>query len=98
MLVTSTVTDTGDRAGEEVAQLYLRQDTSSVETPERALKGFERIHLAPHETKTVHFSIPMRELEIWNAQGKWVVEPGDYTLWAGGSSLAELTTKFQLKR
>jgi beta-glucosidase len=40
----------------------------------------------------------MKELEIWNVQGKWVVEPGDYTLWAGGSSRAELTTKFQLKR
>jgi beta-glucosidase len=92
------VTNTGDRAGDEVAQLYLRQDTSSVETPERALKGFERIHLAPHETKNVRFRIPMKELEIWNAQGKWVVEPGNYTLWAGGSSRAELTTSFQLKR
>jgi beta-glucosidase len=96
--VTVDVTNTGDRAGEEVAQLYLRQDTSSVETPERALKGFERIHLAPHETKTVHFRIPMKELEIWNAQGKWVVEPGNYTLWAGGSSRAELRTSFRLKQ
>jgi beta-glucosidase len=95
---TVDVTNTGDRAGDEVAQLYLRQDTSSVETPERALKGFERIHLAPHETKTVRFRIPMKELEIWNVQGKWVVEPGNYTLWAGGSSRAELTTSFQLKR
>jgi beta-glucosidase len=96
--VTVDVTNAGGRAGDEVAQLYLRQDTSSVETPERALKGFERIHLAPHETKTIHFRIPMKELEIWNAQGKWVVESGNYTLWAGGSSRAELTTSFQLKR
>jgi beta-glucosidase len=95
--VTVDVTNNGERAGDEVAQLYLRQDTSSVETPERALKGFERIHLMPHETKTVHFSIPQRELEIWNAQGKWVVEPGKFTLWAGGSSQAELTTSFQIK-
>jgi beta-glucosidase len=92
------VTNTGERAGDEVVQLYLRQDTSSVETPERSLKGFERIALAPHESKTVRFRIPRRELEIWNAEGKWVVEPGEYTLWAGGSSQAELTTKFLLKR
>jgi beta-glucosidase len=96
--VTVDVTNSGDRAGDEVAQLYMRQDTSSVETPERSLKGFERIHLMPHETKTVHFSIPMRELEIWNAQDKWVVEPGKYTLWAGGSSQADLTTFFQIKQ
>jgi beta-glucosidase len=92
------VTNTGERAGDEVAQLYLRQDTSSVETPERSLKGFERIRLAPHETRTVRFRIPQKELEIWNAQGKWVVEPGEYTLWAGGSSQAELTTKFLLRK
>ena len=96
--VSVDVTNTGDRAGDEVAQLYLRQDTSSVETPVRSLKGFERIHLAPHETRTVHFTVPLHELEIWNAQGKWVVEPGEYTLWAGGNSQAELSTKFMLKR
>lgn len=96
--VSVDVTNTGDLAGDEVAQLYLRQDTSSVETPERSLKGFERIHLAPHETRTVRFTIPMHELEIWNAEGKWVVEPGAYTLWAGGDSQAELTTRFVLKR
>lgn len=95
--VSVDVTNTGDHPGDEVAQLYLRQDTSSVETPERSLKGFERIRLAPHETRTVHFTIPMRELEIWNAQGKWVIEPGSYTLWAGGDSEAQLTTKFTLK-
>jgi beta-glucosidase len=98
VVATVDVTNTGERAGDEVAQLYLRQNTSSVETPERSLKGFERIHLAPHETKTVHFSIPLKELELWNAQGKWVVEPGEYTLWAGGSSQAELTAGFTLKR
>ena len=96
--VTVDVTNTGDREGDDVAQLYLRQDTSSVETPERSLKGFERLHLMPHETKTVHFTIPKRELEIWNTQDKWVVEPGKYTLWAGGSSQAELTASFSIKQ
>jgi beta-glucosidase len=95
--VTVDVTNTGGREGDEVAQLYLRQNTSSVETPERSLKGFSRIHLNPHETRTVTFNIPQTELAIWNVESKWIVEAGDYTLWAGGSSQATLTTSFTLK-
>jgi beta-glucosidase len=96
--VTVDVTNSGDSEGDEVAQLYLRQNTSSVETPERSLKGFSRIHLHPHETRSVTFHVPQRELAIWSADGKWVVEPGDFTVWAGGSSLANLTMQFTLKR
>jgi beta-glucosidase len=94
--VTVDVTNTGTREGDEVAQLYLREDVTSVETPRRALKGFSRIHLKPQETKTVSFRIPLDQLEIWNADGKWVVEPGNFTIWVGGSSEASLTTKFLL--
>jgi beta-glucosidase len=95
--VSVEVTNTGEREGDEVAQLYLRQDTSSVETPERSLKGFARIHLKPHEVRTVSFDVPQSELAIWNAEGKWVVEPGTFTVWAGGDSRAELATHFTLK-
>ena len=95
--VSVDVTNTGDREGDEVAQLYLRQDTSSVETPNRSLKGFSRIHLQPHETRTVSFTVPESELAIWNAEGKWVTEAGVFTVWVGGSSRAMLTTKFTLK-
>jgi beta-glucosidase len=95
--VSVEVTNTGDREGDEVAQLYLRQDTSSVETPERSLKGFSRIHLQSHETRTVTFTVPESELAIWNSEGKWVTEPGVFTVWIGGSSRADLTTKFTLK-
>jgi beta-glucosidase len=91
------ITNTGDRVGDEVAQLYIRLETSSVETPERSLQGFSRIHLQPHETRTVTFTVPQSHLAIWNADGKWVTEPGTFTVWAGGSSRAELTTKFALK-
>jgi beta-glucosidase len=94
--VSVDVTNTGERESDEVAQLYVRQDTSSVETPRRSLKGFSRIHLKPHETKTVTFTVPQSELAIWNTEGKWVTEPGTFTLWAGGNSRAELTTKFVL--
>jgi len=95
--VSVDVTNTGSREGDEVAQLYMRQDTSSVETPARALKGFSRIHLKPGEARTVTFRVPQHELEIWNAQGKWVVEPGQFTFWAGGSSEAILTTTLTLR-
>lgn len=95
--VSVEVTNIGEREGDEVAQIYLRQDTSSVETPERSLKGFSRIHLKPHETRTVNFDVPQSELAIWNAEAKWVTEPGTFTVWAGDSSRADLTTNFTLK-
>ena len=95
--VTVDVTNTGDRPGDEVAQLYVRQDVSSVETPSRSLKGFCRIHLKPQETETIHFRIPQAQLAVWNTSGRWAVEPGNYTLWAGASAEASLTTKFLLR-
>jgi beta-glucosidase len=95
--VTVKVTNTGSVAGDEVAQLYVRQDVSSVETPVRALKGFERIHLAPGETKTVAFALKQNDLALWNAAHTWVTEPGTYTVWVGDSSVATLTEKFVLK-
>jgi beta-glucosidase len=97
VVVKVKVTNTGDREGDEVAQLYVRQNVSSVETPARALKGFSRIHLKPSESMTVIFRVPQDQLAIWNADGKWTVEPGTYTVWAGGSSEASLSAPFQLK-
>jgi beta-glucosidase len=91
------VTDTGDRGGDEVAQLYVREDVSSVETPSRALKGFSRIHLNPGETKIVTFQVPQEQLAVWNAERKWAIEGGQYTVWVGGSSQATLSAKFDLK-
>lgn len=90
------VTNTGTRAGDEVAQLYLHHDTSSVETPNIALAGFRRISMEPGEKRRLTFHLTPYELEIWNAEGKWVVENGDYTLTAGGSSTASLSTHFSL--
>jgi len=95
--VSVNVTNTGELAGDEVAQLYIHQDTSSVETPVRSLQGFSRIHLQPHETRTVTFNVPLSQLAIWNAEGKWATESGPFTVWAGGNSLAELTAHFTLK-
>jgi beta-glucosidase len=90
------VTNTGNREGDEVAQLYMRENTSSVETPSRSLEGFARIHLKPQDTRSVAFHVPQKQLELWNAENKWAVEPGKYTVWVGGSSRATLTTQFVL--
>lgn len=98
VIVTVHVTNTGDREGDEVAQLYTREDVSSVETPVRSLAGFSRIHLKPQETKTVTFRVPQSQLAIWSVNRKWVIEPGDYTVWVGGSSAASLSAHFTLKR
>ena len=75
----------------------MRKNVSSVETPERALKGFSRIHLQPRETRTVTFLVPQEELAVWNAEEKWAVEGGRYTVWVGGSSRAGLSTEFNLE-
>jgi beta-glucosidase len=95
--VTVDVSNTGGQEGDEVAQLYLREDVASVETPSRSLAGFSRIHLKPKETKTVSFKVAQDQLAVWNVDRKWAVEPGSFTIWAGGSSEATLTTKFLLK-
>lgn len=91
--VTVDVTNVGEKEGSEVAQLYLRQEVSSVETSARSLAGFSRIRLQPHETRTVRFRVSQSQLAIWNMSGQWAVEPGTFTFWAGGSSHASLMTK-----
>ena len=98
IVVTVDVTNDGDRQGDEVAQLYLRQDVGSVETPDRSLKGFSRIVLNPKETKNVTFRVPQGQLAVWDTENKWTVEAGQYTAWAGGSSQASLTTTFVIHK
>jgi beta-glucosidase len=97
VVVSFQVTNTGEREGTEVPQLYLRQEVGSVETPIRSLEGFTRVHLRPHESKMVTMHLPQKQLEVWNAEKTWAVEPGYYTLWVGGSSEAALTARFLLK-
>jgi beta-glucosidase len=96
VVVSVTVTNTGSRDGDDVPQLYLREDVTSVETPGRALKGFERIHLKVAESKVVTFHVPQAQLQVWNEDRQWAVEPGDFTVWVGGSSEAQLSTTFKL--
>jgi len=96
-VVSFRVTNTGEREGTEVPQLYVREEVGSIETPVRSLAGFTRIRLKPHESKVVTMHLPQSQLAVWNAEKQWAVEPGYYTVWAGGSSEATLTTRFLLK-
>ena len=84
--VTVDISNAGKSPGDEVAQLYLHPIASSVETPEKALRGFERVHLEAGSTRTVHFHLRAEDLAVFNQKGTWVVEPGTFELMVGGSS------------
>ena len=84
--VSCRVTNTGSLAGDEVVQLYIRDDVSSVTRYVKELRGFERIHLQPGETKEVQFTLTPQELGLWNRDNHFVVEPGTFTLMVGASS------------
>jgi beta-glucosidase len=84
--VTCEIKNTGDRAGDEIAQLYFHQETSSVTTYELNLCGFERVSLPPGETKTVTFKLPASALELINRKEQRVVEPGAFKVMVGSSS------------
>ena len=87
--VSVDVTNTGERAGDEVVQLYITRTQVSVTRPVLELKGFQRITLAPGETRTLRFTIEPRQLAIWNRDMEEVNEPGPVAL-AAGSNSAEL--------
>lgn len=80
------ISNTGKVAGEEVVQLYLRDVLSSVTTYEKILRGFERIHLKPGESKSVQFSIVSDDIKLWNRKMEYVLEPGDFKVMVGSSS------------
>jgi beta-glucosidase len=83
------VANTGKVAGDEVVQLYIRDDISSATRPVKELKGFQRITLQPGEKRTVTFDIKPADLRFYNAEMKRVVEPGTFTVSVGPNS-AEL--------
>ncbi|NIJ67555.1 beta-glucosidase [Sphingomonas leidyi] len=81
------VANTGKRAGDEVVQLYVRDDEASVTRPLIELKRFQRVTLQPGERKTVSFELTPQDLSLWNVQMKRVVEPGTFTISAGPNSV-----------
>ena len=80
------VANTGAVAGDEVVQLCLRDDLCAVVRPERELRGFRRVHLEPGATATVRLPLGPNQLCCYGAGECWMVEPGTFTVMAGGSS------------
>lgn len=84
--VSVNVTNTGKLAGDEVVQLYISDKHASVVTYDSVLRGFERVHLKPGETKTIHFMLQPSDLMLLDKNMKWTVEPGDFEIKIGSSS------------
>ena len=81
------VTNTGDRTGAEVVQLYVRDVEATVRRPEKELKGFAKVVIEPGRTERVHFTLDDRAFAFWDPRsGGWRVEPGEFELLVGASS------------
>lgn len=92
-----TVHNTGQREGEEVVQLYLRDDVASVTRPVRSLRGFTRVSLQPGEAGTVRFMLDKEDFALLDKDFVRVIEPGTFTVFAGGSSTTENQARFKVK-
>lgn len=93
--VTATVSNTGKRAGDEVVQLYIHDVVASHTRPIRELKGFQRVSLAPGQSKQVRFTLARQDLQFW-VDGAWVVEPGTFHIWVSTDSTNGERKQFEL--
>jgi len=84
VIISVGVQNVGERVGDEVVQLYVSDLTASASAPIRQLQGFERIHLAPGETRTVTFALTFRQLSLVDDEGQRVIEPGTFQIAVGG--------------
>jgi beta-glucosidase len=95
--VKADVTNAGPVPGDEVVQLYVHDDVSSVTTYEKVLRGFRRVSLSPGQTQTLTFTLGPADLMLLNRQYKWVVESGTFTVIVGSSSEdIRLTGSFEI--
>ncbi|MBB6110984.1 beta-glucosidase [Mucilaginibacter lappiensis] len=96
--VSVDVTNTGSRKGDDVVQLYLKDEVSSVTTYEYDLRGFERVNLAPGEKKTVQFTLHPDDLALLDKNMNWTVEPGKFMVMIGSSSVdIKLKKEFEVE-
>jgi beta-glucosidase len=98
VVATFDVKNTGDRAGDDVAQLYIHDPVASISQPIRRLRGFQRVTLDPGQTQTVSFRLDKSDVGFYDNQGRFVVEPGRIDVYAGDSSSADQTASFQVTR
>jgi beta-glucosidase len=90
------VGNAGDRTGDEVVQLYIRDEVASVEQPVKSLQGFKRITLQPGQSMAVSFRLRPDALALYDQQMRRVVEPGWFSVFAGTNSDTTLATRFQV--
>jgi beta-glucosidase len=95
---TATVTNTGKVPATEVVQFYVGNRGASLEQPIRSLQGFTRITLSPGESKQLTFPLGFNELSFFDNSGRSLIEPTEYTVWIGGSSLATNQSHFRISR
>jgi beta-glucosidase len=96
LTVSVDLSNTGRVAADEVAQLYVRDLVGNVTRPVRELKAFQRVRLTPGATVTVSFRLGSDDLAFFGRDNKRIVEPGEFHLWAGGSSEGGLHAAFRL--
>jgi len=96
IIVSFDLKNTGNRDGDEVAQVYVHQTTASVATPVQELKGFSHVHLQTGETQHLTLHVRKTDLAVWSAAQEWKTEPGEYTVTVGGSSAGDLSAKFKI--
>lgn len=92
--VSVTITNTGNFDGREVAQLYIHDKYASIIRPVKELKGFQLVDLKKGESKTIVFTLTSKELGFYDAEGDFNVEPGEFSVFVGGSSEASLEETF----
>ncbi|WP_066524933.1 MULTISPECIES: glycoside hydrolase family 3 N-terminal domain-containing protein [Alphaproteobacteria] len=95
--VTVRVTNTGTRAGDEVVQVYLRDEVSSVTRPVKELVGFKRVTLQPGETRDVAIAVEPRAFAMWNADMQRVTEPGTFEIMTGANSAELQSVKLEVR-
>lgn len=96
--VSVDIKNTSKTDGKEVIQLYIRDISGSVTRPVKELKGFEMAEIKAGQTKTVSFNIDEKTIEFYTANNKWEAEPGDFTVFVGGSSAAKLEAPFSYSK
>jgi beta-glucosidase len=94
--VSAELTNNGNVAADEVAQLYVRDLVGDVTRPVRELKGFNRVRLEPGQTTTVDFQLHTDDLAFFGRNMRLITEPGEFHAWIGGSSETELRTEFRI--
>ena len=90
------IENSGEYAGEEIVQLYIRDCFGVVTRPVKELKGFQKIKLQPGERQVVSFMLPVSDLTFLNAELEPVIEPGEFKVWIGPNSIDGLQGSFEV--